>query len=272
MWQFNRRNQVATNTIKKEDFKVAFAETTDDIEVTTMEGAEHGLDAASLQSLTALCISERNRFEVEKILRDTFKGNYLEAVVALNQADDRKVSVRTLQAWLMEPGKASSRTCPTWAVNQLKHYQIHSGYVVADAQKRFLGVQEEPGRYEAAYNGGASRAIENERASDARYKEKIASYSLGELPSKLADEFLALKKENKELSSYLMAVIRSIDSAESFDELKTKLDSTMKDLGKTHRLVTSMKDAVETSTEEFAQADGTLPKETGLGDCLFPGD
>ncbi|MGZ5118896.1 MAG: hypothetical protein ACXWCY_26865 [Burkholderiales bacterium] len=66
--------------------------------------------------------SEPLRAELYALIHKHFAGDNTFAAQALSQISGKRVSERTIQAWLIAPGRVSSRNCPPWAVARLKEY------------------------------------------------------------------------------------------------------------------------------------------------------
>ena len=65
------------------------------------------------------------RAQLFALIQHHFAGDNSWAAEILSQVPGKRVSHRSIQAWLIAPDKASSRTCPPWAVAKLKDHVVN---------------------------------------------------------------------------------------------------------------------------------------------------
>lgn len=273
MWNFNYLTGVAQNSETGKEYQVERLMLNDHVSVSMVNGEPHGLESSELEGLATLCISERNRHELQGLIRELFQNDFSRAVVALSKADQRKASVRTLQAWLMAPGKQSSRRCPTWAVSYLKSYR-NSHAEEIQRYREFKQSQDglkSPTRVDTVYNGNALLQIEGQLAREERFRQELRSSSISALPDLLADKLLKIESNYERLLSSYFALFHSVRTAESLEDLKTKLSEEEDDLNRSHNFLNTARQALQNRSEEFASDDGTLPENAKITQCIFPG-
>lgn len=272
-WSYNQLSGIAEQSGTGAKFRVDRLMADDQVSVTTVDGQPHGLEYANLEALASLCVSERNRYELQGLIQTIFQNDFSKAVVALNKADGRKASVRTLQAWLMPPGRQSSRRCPTWAVSYLKTYRdTHAEEIRIhrEFKESQFGLKS-PTRIDRVYNGSALQEIERQLASEERYRQELRSCSVSMLPDILADKLLKIESNYDRLFSSHLALLQSIRNAETLEQLKAKLNEEEDDLNRSHHFVATARQALQSKSEEFASDDGTLPEDVEFAQCVFPG-
>jgi len=69
--------------------------------------------------LRQFVVAERRRRELERLISEKCV-NLTEAAHALSIIGGKTVTTRTIQSWLIEPDKVSSRSCPEWAILALR--------------------------------------------------------------------------------------------------------------------------------------------------------
>lgn len=273
-WSYNHLNGIAEQSGTGMKFRVDRDMADDQVSVATVDGQPHGLDYTNFQALASVCVSERNRHELQGLIQTIFQNDFSRAVVALNKADGRKASVRTLQAWLMQPGKQSSRRCPTWAVSYLKNYRdTHAEEIriYREFKESQIGLKT-PTRADRVYNGSALEDIECQLAREEQYRQELRSCSISMLPDMIADKLLKIESNYDRLLSIHFALLQSIRNAETLEQLKAKLNEEEDDLSQSHHFLATTRQALQSNAEEFASDDGTLPEEAGLLQCVFPGN
>ena len=77
---------------------------------------------------------EKNRYEMTSLLNSEFMQDPLMVAQAIEAETKKSISTRTVQSWLIEPGKRSSRKCPEWALKALNDY-LNSQKILNFCQK-----------------------------------------------------------------------------------------------------------------------------------------
>jgi hypothetical protein len=62
------------------------------------------------------------RSKLAALVKNPLLGDYFQAADVISKIAGKNVSQRSIQAWLLEPDKRSSRKCPAWAVEALETY------------------------------------------------------------------------------------------------------------------------------------------------------
>lgn len=272
-WNYNFLSGIAKNSETGKAFRVERSMLEDQVSVRTVDGEPHGLESLDLEALTNLCVSECNRYELQGLIQTLFQNDFSRAVVALNKADGRKASVRTLQAWLMPSGRQSSRRCPTWAVSYLRNYRdTHAEEIRThrEFKESQVGLKS-PTRVDRVYNGSALMEVESQLAHEERYRLELRSCSISTLPDLLADKLLKIESSYDRLLSNHFALLRAIRSAESLEDLKAKFSEEEDDLNRSNNFLANARRALLSNSEEFASEDGTLPEDAKLTQCINPG-
>lgn len=272
-WSYNFFSGIARHSETGKEFRVERSMPEGHLSVSTVDGEPHGLEPSNLEALVNFCVSENNRYELQGLIQTLFQNDFSRAVVTLNKADGRKASVRTLQAWLMPSDRQSSRRCPNWAVTYLKNYRdTHAEEIRINREfkESQFGLKSST-RVDRVYNGGALQDVENQLALEERYRQELRSCSISALPDLLAEKLLSIESNYERLLSNHFALLRSIRSAESLEDLKAKFSEEEDDLFRSNHFVDTARRALLSNSEEFASDDGTLPEDASFIKCVFPG-
>lgn len=204
------------------------------------------------------------RKEMTHLLHGPFGGDYGLAATVLVERTKKRVSTRTLQAWMMQPGRPSSRRCPEWAVAALQEHIDHQ----PDSSHAWKGVasarQNSPEGNSLSHRTQlreretvklAEELISSHDRIDRKWKECAAS----QVPAQLAGLERELRKKVDDLGEIVSCFLSSLKSSESLQELKDKVDEGVRWKYQLDRLVDETATDMRERRNEFASEDGTLP-------------
>lgn len=196
-----------------------------------------------------------------------------------------KVSERTVQAWLIAPGRKSSRNCPEYAVKALEAYvadPVNGEYLKRHAQRREadasaewsspLAWSDKVRREKAVEFATANLEGENRRQ---RTWQDAGGLQMGGLVFELERRLDAEQNANRRVMSALSQAVRT---ASTFEEFKATFEEHVRASELQDFFVGQARRAIESGADEFAAADGVLaqPSEQGneveLGSATPKGD
>lgn len=173
----------------------------------------------------------------------------------------KKVSARSIQAWLIEPNKRSSRNCPAWAVTALETYinNPENQKKLKDNPEIYKEMSSIPlnGSWEVIDKHSVSMA-ENEIESDERMREKWKQASLSDLPEML---FQQEKRQDKwlcALNDRIHEISSALEKSKDFDEFKRDFLRKLDEMSTISYCVSNTKRAIESGTDEFSNDEATL--------------
>lgn len=207
---------------------------------------------------------EQRRWRLQSLVQEYFGRDYDTVARVIQQKTGDKVSERSVQAWLIAPGRKSSRNVPESAVKALEDY-------VADPENRqYL---KEYGERRERILGGAddldawthelrsSRSVELATAT-IEYEERrlhVWQDALGSQAGKMLFEME--RRHEAETSSHrrvLSAIHESVRTAASFEEFKSVVQKHLKASDLQDLFVRDAKRAIDNNSEEFATADAVI--------------
>lgn len=273
-WQYFYPSRVAKHLVSGATYIVSRDNSTGEPSFSpSADGVE--VDETELDSLHKLYDGEKNRYDLQGLLKELFLDDYAKAVVVLNNTPGRKVSVRTLQAWQLAPTRTSSRTCPSWAVTALRTYkENYPGEIAAFKEMveyRRQATGNTRSRVDRVYNSDGVAIAERRLVLEDAYREKFCSASMLTLPRIVADELLDIKERHEHMCDSYFSLLGALQGATSFEELKAMFLSNEDDRNRSDNFVKSTYNALRNNEEEFASEDGTLPEDTSTARCVFPG-
>jgi hypothetical protein len=267
-WQYVFPSSRALETVTNTTFDVKFGQniqTADDFEISPQVGSQAKFSTQDLQRLKAefwaAHVQSHLRDDMRRIVEGHFGGDRHWVAYTLSDITKKSVSNRTVQAWLMEQGKPSSRTCPEWALQALKTF------VSAPENEAYL----QQGRERRASDSSSTRAWSAE--VDSKHSVKFATNEiLGEerrlqewrnanfetLPAMIHRFEDQTEKYLSHLHDALLGIEAALKKSTTFDEFKFQALEAIRDKETAKWLVKDARRAIETRTGEFASDDGVL--------------
>lgn len=176
---------------------------------------------------------EKLRWDTAAIIRSRFNDDYNLAIKVIHEQTNKEVSLRTLQSWLIESGRVSSRTCPEWALVALQDYIESHGETLKEritdsirqqTVKEDIGAKHITALIEKNVTEYATRRIEYEKGRLSYWQNT----NYAELPTKIAN----MEKELRDYALYhnkVITALQGIKYCKNFDEFKSKFINDMQD-------------------------------------------
>lgn len=202
--------------------------------------------------------NRRVRDDVAALIQREFFGENYRAASAITKMTGKSISERTIQSWLIDPSRVSSRKCPAWALKAMRDY------LAVPENKRNL---EELAQYrkefpqEAQFLNDvydkhqvqmATAKIEDEKRARKRWEE--ASYS--SLPTQLYELEKRVDGYLHYLSNTLAIITNTLSNCNDFDEFKRKVTVDLEAAFRAESAVSRTRKAIEEAREEFSNEEG----------------
>ncbi len=191
------------------------------------------------------------RLTLARLIRSKLGGDNFRAARVISEITKREVSARSIQAWLIDPLKQSSRTCPPWAVEALGQYSPPS----QDTTTTEWSMPH-------SWNVRANRAVEyaeNKIEADERLKKKWADANLSSLHEKLYELERDYRGWRDHFSDFAAALKTGLQRSESFEDFRKRVLAELNEASEVLSLVEDAKKAIQQGTGEFSNPDG-LPR------------
>lgn len=267
-WQYIFPSTKALETRTNTTFTVTFGrnvQSQDDIEIAPVMGSKAKFTPQYLTKLKselwAVIFQSHTRVEMRSIVEKDFGGDRHWAAYTLSDITKKSVSNRTVQAWLMEVGKPSSRTCPEWALQALKTYVSNpnnNAYLVEGRKHRASDSSFSRAWSAEVDNRHSVSFATNEILGEERRLHEWRSANFATLPvmlHKLEDQ---TQKYLSSLSGRLCAIESALEKSTSFEDFKSVALAAIRDKETAEWLVKDARRAIENSTGEFASEDGIV--------------
>lgn len=176
-----------------------------------------------------------------------------------------KVSERTVQAWLISPGRKSSRNCPEWAVKALEDYvadSVNADYLQRHSQRREemaasdwktpMAWSDKVRREKAVEL--ATSSLESDAARQRRWQE-AGGLQMGGMAFELE------RRVESELASHrrvLSALNEAFRTAETFEQFKVTFEEHVRAAELQNFFVGQARRDIESASKEFSAADAVL--------------
>jgi hypothetical protein len=188
------------------------------------------------------------------------RDNDLVASVIEQKTGD-KVSVRTVQAWLISPGRTSSRQCPERAVKALEEYvadPANRARLDACVTRREASVRTVKGALEWSDEVRRDKAVEFATASledDARRLRSWQEAGGVHLGKKLFEMESRFNADTQSTMDAVIAIHEALRTSSTFDEWRSKVQEQDRANSLARFFVREAKRAIEGRSEEFAAPD-----------------
>ncbi|RDZ27455.1 hypothetical protein [Lysobacter silvisoli] len=201
--------------------------------------------------------------EMSELLHGAYGGDFELASMVLRRQTNKKVSVRTLQAWMMPADRPSSRRCPEWALVALEQYLGQNpGAARGWKEVRSVYRSTPEGLASSLHQASRERSLQRvdaRMAKEQKVHDKWQKASMRELPGMLAELEIRLQREADFNMEYRMIMNEAIRVSENFEEFKRNFN---RELGRKFDLDGEEREIAEDLTKnrnEFAREDGTKP-------------
>lgn len=200
---------------------------------------------------------ERRRSKLFSLVHHHFLADTDWVASAIHERTRKKVSVRAIQAWLIAPGRRSSRNCPEWALKALEDYiQDPSNEALIQSRKELYQASIGTAKPPLAWcdEVRASKAVEFATSELEEDERKLAKYQkeFGERQGSLIFELQKeLRNSNWQHHETLSAIHRAFQESKNFDECREMFLEIERANRMTHYFVRDAKQAIEKNSEEF---------------------
>lgn len=168
---------------------------------------------------------------------------------------EKTVSARSIQAWLIDPTKRSSRTCPEWAVEALETYSPPVEQVEREAGSP-LSAWDMKAKYAVAFAEGEIEANE-------RLRKKWIETSFSAIPNELYELELKLSNHLHYVSDSLSHLKYALKTSKSFEEFQRLALEKLEDAADLRFFFAETQKAIEQGSDEFSNQEG-LPVSKGV--------
>lgn len=222
-WQYSYRANEATHLATKARFRITYQRGSSNFSVTPIGDAEKlpaGERARLVEALRQLVTQEMLRHELQELIGRKCGNDLAAAARAISLVSGKTITTRTIQSWLIEQGRPSSRNCPGWAVAALREKEA-SGLGANRLEGRpfhedpYAAVNEVRNRTSILR---ATERMEEEERRRVRWKK----VPVADLPILIADAETSLLRWIYALEAREHAIYQALEVANSFDEFKQK--------------------------------------------------
>ena len=269
-WKYAHNNNKALHIPTGGVFNIEFSHQAE-LKITLASESPKGIPTTQLSKLIpelmVIVKDEGLKHRMGSILRVAFGGDYTAAAYILKQSTGKNVSERTLQSWLMQTGKKSSRKCPEWAVNALHDYvEKNPNELVTFKSRREQRIKSEfehgINRLERARNTDGLEDVERSLGDDEHFRNRVKSASLVDLPNVLSDILLKHEQDINTQRRLIFDIFHAISEATSLDELKKKLNDRFDSFLDHSNFIYQAKQQVIAGENEFSNEYGLLDNAT----------
>lgn len=232
----------------------------DDIEITPIDGKPLPADQIAQIKVELWEHWEHiwRRDKLNGLIRNHLRGDTWRAAAAISDVSGTRVSNRTVQSWIIDISKRSSRTCPAWSVKALEDY-------LADPKNKpsleYLNKAETtPFDLDATISDMMdNKSVElasNQIAWQQRQREEWRATSITDLPNKIYEHFHRQELEIEALSKDLAIFSAALKNSENYEDFRTTVNNKVRAQKLLDFEIKRTRQDIEKSAEEFADPEG----------------
>ncbi len=197
------------------------------------------------------------------IIHAYFGSDNDRVVEAILETTGQKVTVRSVQAWLIAPNKVSHRRVPDWALKGLEDYIQQPGRV--QELKEFTARQQER-RMNSAQKGNdwvheiiSQKAVEfatREIELDAQKQQQWTDTFGKQCGMKLFEHFNSLENKLLSISTAFGSLLHAIDQSEDIEQLRRRIEQSITSDTQAKHFVRQAREDIERGVKEFSNDEG----------------
>jgi hypothetical protein len=204
------------------------------------------------------------RWRLVSLVERHFGRDYDLVARIIEEKTGGKVSERTVQAWLIAPGRKSSRNCPEWAVKALEEYvtdPANHEHLQRYAARREATLSSVKAPLAWSDEVRSSRAVELATALLEYEDRKLRVWqdaSGGQVGKMLFELERRLDAEMNAHRKTLTAIHEAFRTSSTYEECKSTFQEHVRAADLQDFFVREAKRAIESSSDEFATPDAVI--------------
>lgn len=222
-WQYDYPANEAIHTATKTRFQIRFTSGTNEFAITPIGSANKLPDDETSQLVEALrhhVTQEIRRRELRNLIAEKCGNDLTDAARAISLVEGKTVTTRTIQSWLIDPTKPSSRSCPEWAISALREKETPLRRTTQSEPKPF---HEDPQAWVAEVRNRRSLLIATEKMEqEEKRRIKWKKVPAADFPVAIANSETELWGWIHVLEEREHAFFTALKVSSSFDEFKKK--------------------------------------------------
>ena len=198
------------------------------------------------------------RVRVATLIQREFLGDNHRAASAISNVTGKRVSERTIQAWLIDPSKVSSRKCPAWALKAMQDYLAvpdNKRYLSEIAQYREQTTQQH-NYLNDVYDKHQVRMATTSIESEKRALDSWQETNFNSLPIKLFELEKRVDGYLHYLSRSNAIITNALRKCDDFADFKRIVTEELEEAASIEFAVREARKAIEEGLEEFSNDEG----------------
>jgi hypothetical protein len=212
------------------------------------------------ESLWLHCKDDERRMELRSLIDKEFLGENNRAASAISSVTGKSVSERTIQAWLIELDKPSSRKCPAWALKALKDYLANpeNQRNLEEASKFRSEYPIPKTRFDDVFDRDAVNLATKQIEADQKALNDWKSANFESLPNKLYELEKNNDRQFERLENTVSIFINALRQSETLDDLKNTVLKELREADAINNTIRTTRRAIENGLEEFSNQEGMM--------------
>jgi hypothetical protein len=203
--------------------------------------------------------NERRRRELSSLINQKFFGENWRAADAIASLTGKRISARSLQSWMIDSHKPSSRKCPAWALKALQNYldDPKNAQHLEEIAKFRSDYPKEYNHIEEIHDKRGVELATHAIEWDHRALERWRKADFNTLPIKLFELEKRIDGYLSDLGASLAVVTNALDQCENFEDFKEVVKKKLREADSVKFELQSVRKSIETNTDEFSNEEGS---------------
>lgn len=199
---------------------------------------------------------DERRRELQSLIDKKFLRENYRAASAISSITGKAVSERTIQAWLIELDKPSSRKCPAWALKALKDYLANpENQRNLEETAKFRSEYPMPEtRFDDVFDKRAVKLATWQIEADQEALNRWKSANFENIPNKLYELEKNTDRQIERLENTVSIFINAFKQSETFDDWKNTVLKELRETDDINNTIKATRRAIENGMEEFFQS------------------
>ncbi len=266
-WLYFYPNTTAKHTESGTDFSIQYKskkiQHADDIEIFPMGDGKKWTHKELITLKDDLWLhmeADSRRSKLRSLIQDNFFGENSRIAGVISDVTKKNVSARTIQSWLIDLDKPSSRRCPAWAIKALDDYLAdpkNKNELEAIAQHKPKYSQAPSStHWEEVYDKSevnlATAEIEYERKTLNKWK----TVDFNTLAIRMHELEIIFRAQIKNLEKENTIFKNALKNCDNFDDFKKAINTELDEKDALQSVIDSTRQAIEHATQELSNKKG----------------
>ncbi|MCF7970083.1 MAG: hypothetical protein K9L22_02820 [Methylococcaceae bacterium] len=267
-WLYFYPNTTAKQLESDTDFSIHYKskqiQTADDIEILPIGDGKKWTNKELItlkDDLWQHMEADSRRGKLRSLIQDHFFGEKGRVAGVISSITQKNVSARTIQSWLIDLDKPSSRRCPAWAIKALDDYLAdpkNKSELEAIAQHNPKESQAPSSTHweEEAYDKSEVNLATAEIEYERKILNKWQTIDFNTLALRMHELEIIFRAQIKNLEQENAIFKNALKNCDNFDDFKQAIITELDEKDALQSAIDSTRKAIEQATQELSNKHG----------------